>query len=406
MRLFSTVVVLLWLATLQSCNKEDASSGEPQLLWKSSLSDGKLISASAHADIQYNGGILLGGMDNGRCLYLVDIKDGKIRWKWNDYMTTDLGWLMRWPYINDNRVFILDGRHQYCINLDNGETLWKRKNVSDFGTLATGINNNYLIPAAYYPNGDGTNESKILTGNLADGTSEDIFLIPEYTRAYTDPNQQKGNIVSIDTVQIGSEKGLLIFFWDPLENYKLNIFIGLYNVTQKKWVYSKKPFALNASYTIGPPAIYNNKVVNSVGKTQQCHDLLTGDILWTRQLSELNTAYDTFVDGKILSTTQDRITHCIDPANGRDLWSLNTSGNPGIVRELNGIAYMVGGNGKLFAIDVAAGKILWQFSSPDEKINSNAFWQEGVRVVRGVNGQKGKIIVSSYLNAFCYEAAR
>jgi hypothetical protein len=55
---------------------------------------------------------------------------------------------------------------------------------------------------------------------------------------------------------------------------------------------------------------------------------------------------------------------------------------------------------------VAAGKILWQFSSPDEKINRNAFWQEGVRVVAGSSEQKGKIIVSSYLNAFCYEAAR
>ena len=112
------------------------------------------------------------------------------------------------------------------------------------------------------------------------------------------------------------------------------------------------------------------------------------------------------MDGKIISTTQDRITHCIDPNTGNELWSLTTSGNPGIVRELNGIAYFVGGNGKLFAIDVAAGKILWQLDSPDVKTNSNAFWQEGVRIVPGTNGQKGKVIVSSYLNGYCYEAIR
>lgn len=90
----------------------------------------------------------------------------------------------------------------------------------------------------------------------------------------------------------------------------------------------------------------------------------------------------------------------------KELWALATSGNPGIVRELNGIAYFVGGNAKLFAIDVAAGKILWQFSSPDEQLNSKAFWQEGVRVVPGTNGKKGKVIVSSSLNGYCYEAIR
>lgn len=407
MRTFLAIAVLLCLAALQSCNSDSVENGITRLLWKTSLTDGKLTREDLLTEIQYNGGVLLNAYAAGNCLYFVDIEDGEIRWKWNDYISTDNGWIVkRGIYLNKNKLFIIDGRHEYCINLDNGQTLWKRRNVSDFGTYAAGLENTYIIPAAYYPNGDGTNESKILTGNLADGTGEDIFLIPEYTRAYTDPNQQQGNIVSCDTVQIGSDKGLLIFFWDPLENYKLNIFIALYNVTQKKWVYSKKPFAMNASYTIGPPAIYNNKVVNSVGKTQQCHDLLTGDILWTHQLSDLNSAYDTFVDGRIISTTQDRIIHCIDPATGSELWSLTTSGNPGIVRELNGIAYMVGGNAKLYAIDVAAGKILWQFSSPDEKINSNAFWQEGVRVVPGTNGEKGKIIVSSYLNAYCYEAVR
>lgn len=406
MKLLCAVIGLLVLIKLQSCNNDAVNGSMPKILWKTPVSDGKLVREDLLSDIQNNSGVLISGYQQGNCLYFIDVEKGSISWKWSDYQPTDNGWVVRRPYVGHDKVFIVYGRHSYCINLKNGETLWKRRNVSDFGNYAAGLNNSYIIPARYYPNGDGTTESKVLIGNLNDGTNEEVLVVPEYSRAYTDPNQQKGNIVSCDVVQVGNDQGLLMFFWDPLPGYKLNIFIGLYNLNQKSWVYAKKPFAMNAGYTIAPPAIYKNKVVNSVGKTQQCHDLLTGEILWTRQLSDINTAYDAFVDGKIISTTQDRITHCIDPETGNELWALPTSGNPGIVRDLNGIAYMVGGNAKLYAIDVAAGKILWEFSSPDMRTNSGAFWQEGVRVVQGVNGAKGRIIVSSYLNAYCYEAIR
>ncbi len=188
---------LFILVVQQSCNDSKVTNDSPKILWQTSLSDGELIRAFNLADIQFNGGILLGGMSQGRCLYFVDIEEGKILWKWNDYMPTDLGWSLRSPYINDSKVFILDGRHQYCINLGNGKTIWKRMNISDFGTQATGLTNMYIIPARYYPNGDGTTESKVLSGNLIDGTGEEVLVIPEYTRAYTDPNLQKGTIRSI-----------------------------------------------------------------------------------------------------------------------------------------------------------------------------------------------------------------
>ncbi len=396
--------VLLVLFAQHSCNQERTDSiNNPKVLWKSSLSDGQLIGASMDADIQYNGGILLGGMDKGRCLYLLDIASGEIKWKWNDYVNS-FGWGTIWPYTQGNITLISYGRELHCINLATGQTVWKRRFISGYSSVVTGIGNRYYIPADNYATTDGPNEGKIVSGNLLNGDNEEIVVTPEYTRAYTDPNNSRGSVVSCDAVKIGTDDGLLMFFWDPLEGYKLNIFIGLYNLTQKKWVYSKKPFILNAAYTFGQPVVKNNMVINSVGRILQCHDLFTGELLWSRQLSDINTANDAWVDGKILSTTQDRITHCTDPATGKELWAITTSGNPGIIRELNGIAYFVGGNGKLFAIDVAAGKILWQLDSPDLKANSNSAFEEGMRIVPGTNGQKGKVIVSSYLNGYCYEA--
>jgi outer membrane protein assembly factor BamB len=409
MRKILGIIILLSLASFSSCNKDNADGGLPTLIWQASTSDGKLINDQVAADVQYDGGVLYDGISEGKpCLYLLNSSDGSVRWRWNDFFSPDEFWAtIEYLYQIDNLMLVQTGTKIYCIDLSTGLTKWKKKNLSDFGTSVTGRGNYYYVPAKFYPNGDGTNEGKIVAGNIADGSNETVFLTLDLTRKYIDPNNSKGIVWSCDIVQVGSDLGLLIFFWDPWPNYKVDIFLGLYNLTQNKWKYSKKPFVMDAGYGVGPPVIKNNRVYNSVGKILQCHDLFTGDVCWSITLSDVITsANDGWVDGKILSTTQDRITHCIDPATGKQLWQLTTSGNPSLVSELNGIAYFVGGNAQLFAIDVAAGKILWQFGSPDSKTNSKAFFKQAVRVKAGENGGKGKVMVQSYLNAFCYEAAR
>ncbi len=406
MRALLSIAVLLIVVAQQSCSPENKlDSSNPKLIWKTLLTDVESVGTTFYGDVQYSGNILLGGMSNGRCLYFLDTETGNIKWKWNDFLNPPKSWGTRWTYQYNDLVFIMVGLDMTCLNLGTGQTTWKRRTVSDFGTYSFGIGNTYYVPAWYYPNGDGTSEGKVISGNLLDGSGEDVLITPEYSRDYIDTNQQKGIIYSCDPVAIGNDQGLLIFFGDPLPDYHINHFIGLYNLTQKRWVYSKKPFLLNVRASMGLPIIKNNKVYNSALRTLQCNDLQTGEMLWTVQQSDLGGSQG-WANGKILTTTQDRITHCIDPDTGKELWALTTSGNPGLIKELNGIAYFVGGNSKLFAVDVAAGKILWQFSSPDEKIYKQGYFQDCVSVVPGMNGNKGKVIVPSFVNAFCYQAIR
>lgn len=95
MKILLSIAVLLKLATLQSCIDENSNNdSNPKIIWETSLTDGKLMRADVNSDIQYNGGVLLSGTENGSCLYFVNIEDGKIRWKWNDYLPTDLGWVL------------------------------------------------------------------------------------------------------------------------------------------------------------------------------------------------------------------------------------------------------------------------------------------------------------------------
>ncbi len=404
-----SILLLCGILLLNCCNRdnEEEGLGLPKLLWKTSTSDNLLIKDQVAADVQFDGGVLFDGMEEGKpCLYFLNASDGKIRWKWNDFFAPDEAWAtVRHPYQNNSLLLVQIGTKRYCINLSTGLSEWKKKNIGDFGTFASGIGDIYYIPAKFFPNADGTYEGKILRGSLKN-SSDEIVVTPNYARTYVDQNSSKGIVWSCFPTQSNSENFLLSIFDEPLPNYEANSYFGLYNLDLNIWEYDKIPFVLNTRYTVGIPIVNNGKIYNSGVNFLRSYELATGKFLWNSNLSNNISSTDGWADGKILSTTQDRITHCIDPATGKELWALTTSGNPSIIKELNGVAYFVGGNAKLFAIDVAAGKILWQFDSPDIKTNSNAFFKQAVRVRAGENGGKGKVMVQSYLNAFCYEAAR
>ena len=61
------------------------------------------------------------------------------------------------------------------------------------------------------------------------------------------------------------------------------------------------------------------------------------------------------------------------------------------------------GDGKVYAYDTENGELLWQLDSPEfESFQGYG----GLRAIPGKNGEKGKIIASTYTSAFCYEAER
>lgn len=67
---------------------------------------------------------------------------------------------------------------------------------------------------------------------------------------------------------------------------------------------------------------------------------------------------------------------------------------------MNGVVYLVGGDGNLYAIDGKQGTIIWKMRSPDDDGRSGSFF------TGKVVGANGKIYARSFLNLYCYKAAR
>ena len=135
---------------------------------------------------------------------------------------------------------------------------------------------------------------------------------------------------------------------------------------------------------------------------------MTGKPIWSVPFPEgFGPSSFIITDNKLIANCEDTYTYCLDPLTGRQLWKEKSSGTSTPISYLNGVVYFSGGgDGKLHALDATTGKHLWKLKSPDESVNSGA-WFYGVCVaVPGKNGGKGRVVATTGLNAYGYEAIR
>jgi outer membrane protein assembly factor BamB len=337
---------------------------------------------------------------------MLNTDDGSIRWRWNnDYFENDISWGLHHPYQYENTLLANAGNNAYSIDLSIGKSIWKKYFNKGLGWRFFGYKESFFTPS-YLTNSPPPYLGRILSGNIQSG-EEQILLSPNFSKETIHPqNEILGYLESCIPIILDGALYLSIFFADPNEKlYNLDWYLGLYSVDQNQWVYKKQPsIRLADGLGVSPHSIiYNDKVLDAFGKTAVCHDLLTGKLVWQKRFEIQGVSVMGIVDNRILAVTQDEIIHCLDPETGSQFWELSVTANPSEIRELNGIAYLIGGGGRFFAIDVQKGEVIWDLKAPE---GYGEPFMEGVRVVHGKNGEPDKLIVLSYRYAYCYQAAR
>lgn len=389
-------LLLACAMSITACACDPLTSSKEQFLWKQSLSDGKLIEGE-FPNVLYQGKILALGnqFSNGKqTIYCFNSLNGEILWKWSDWYLDNGYVLIDYVYAFDNKVVISSEGLNYGIDMNSGVTLWRnRVSGSQGGTNGcSGIGNLYFF-GAYFSGGTG----QLLVGNLRTG-KEDILvqfpkgISPAHSSAFVSQNS--------DT--------MLVYFstyGEAATNFYNKTFLTLFNISKKQEVYNllqkEGPSTVN-SLSDGNPILSNDKIYSAIGFGVQANRLETGELLWRTDIqAPFTTSGIIEGDGIIFGNSSDGFMHAFDTQTGKLLWKVETFGTARRPFYMNGVVYVVSpGGGKLYAFDGKTGTKIWDFLSPDDGQGAGSSFT-GI-----VTGANGKIYVRSYLNLYCYKAAR
>ncbi len=202
---------------------------------------------------------------------------------------------------------------------------------------------------------------------------------------------------------------MIMTYGNELSDWKNDNFLGLYNLTRRDWVYVDKPITRNSIFGAGTIRFSESKdrVYLQASKKLMCYETATAKKVWEQSFSE-GFSDIIIVENKVIANSDNNYLYALDTRTGRQLWEERSSGTSSPLAYLDGVVYFTGGgDGLLHAVEVDTGKHLWRIQSPDLEKNSRAWFKRHVAVVPATEaGQKGKVLTSSYLSAFCYEAAR
>ena len=419
----SIIFIILFLT---ACSKEketivDANGVTTKLstLWGISISNnGKLAEVIARSTLVYDDENVLVGAnrDNNRFLCSLNSNNGKMNWMWGDLLAqlTNPSYIDPLTigedkyHIYNKKLSFIDGGNTYLLSLLTGKTVTRNQVTLSRNTQCSGFDN-LLFTSGALRDSDRPEGLYMTDLNAVDNP---VFVtMPIYDRNDVDEQSVfKGMIGETLPFKRSGDILIAVLFSDPGKtSSRYSTAMGLYNFSQKKWVYERAP--LNGSYpnsNVSWAKLYNDKVYHTSTRSMQCNDVMTGKLIWSVNFDQgFGSSGFVIQDGKIFGNNDNRFTYCLDLETGRQIWKEESSGSASPISYLNGVLYfMGGGDGRLHAIDANTGKHLWRLRSPDVDKNSGAFFYGTCVAVPGQGGKKGRVVATTGLNAYGYEAIR
>jgi len=366
---------------------------------------------SVFSSIVYNGNVLVSGLKNGdNSLILINSQTGEKIWEWQDWIERNSGVSVHKPYIKNNLLFFQKAYWNYCIDLNTGKTVFKNVFNQAYSGNAYGLGDylycsyDYNRTSPFFP----INGSTIYSESIKDGIPNFIAQ-PKYDTISTRPDGEYGRIAGIAPFLLNNDTCLAVGFGDPQVPNGFKSSLGIFNVTQKKWNSEREPVEDGNLHGLDQqPQVWQNKIYLCMNSAVLCYDAISGKYIWRVTING-DFLFSGFIiqNGKLYANDSYGNLHCIDAITSKEYWVEPTSGTSSDMVYLDGVVYLVGGgDGLLHAVDAETGTTLWKVKSPDLATHGDAYFDRFCAAVPGVNGAKGRIVVSTGYNAYCYEAAK
>ena len=403
-----------------SCKKDSTTDSSGTIIglnpiWSNSVTDDGKIAESGiiRNGVYYNGSIVIGGrFKNDRSLMMLNTNDGKVVWRWQNYPTKTGNRDIYFPLQINSDLIYSTSLYNFKISLSDGVDKWANTFTSGYYNYNNFFNNEIYTGNASFGNENG---QAIGVYKISYNTGKPEFLIPvkvDTTGKLSGTSYSGGVPFAYPFLSNQDTMLSLIVIDPPGTGYKFNLRTSLYNLSKKTWVYERMPlFDGSIGGVDGKPVILGNYMYVCSGAGFAGFDLLTGNIKWYTSFpdggvpSSFLTSTPLLAEDKLFIQNENTYLYCLSPSSGITLWRQGIFGTCSHMAYLNGVVYFVcGGDGKLYAIDATNGNKLWAIPSPDLKISSQASFDRYVGLIPPQNGQKGKIVVTTGLNAYCYEA--
>ncbi len=339
---------------------------------------------------------------------------GVRKWDWNDiikdFEPVSIGRKSVFQF--ENYLFYNYGPRNYCIDTRTGQTIWRKSTgYSAFPTAA-------ILGSVYFTKGTPQAlqdqyivEDRVYIGDVRTGVERELIM-PTYSRKSIRQaaswNQWVGLIPDIQPIVDGGDTLLLIPFNEtaPLVN-QYEAYIGLYNMSQKKWVYERE--RLNEKWTEGFNTSWltlsGDKMFTILNNAIACSNWRTGKLIWFKALPSF-AAIPTPIEDKYLAifSTDSRL-FLLDINTGQVIWEKDREimGSTSQMYYDQGILYYLTAN--LNAIEIPSGKKLWDIPSPTTGKTDGHFWGFIVGSP-GKNGEKGRIFTRTGYHTYCFEAIK
>ncbi len=373
------IMLLGNLSLITSCEKETATVEppdggtplyvdtlyeKPEAIWSSMLNPDSLFSQSMET-ILYNN-LVISSSVNANAAGVVcafDQHSGQLVWEWSDFLPDDnhqFFLLRQTNQVIDNYLYCQNRKARYCINLDNGNTVWRA--YEDWsGSFSNTFENNMLRTITH-----GKEEPYI--------DSTDFYISPissnEWKKIYTfrRTDDYDANVPNF-TMEINPDGDTILYFQarrlrpDPSLPYSGRIDLYALNLTQDSILWVQQKINASGNSNVQPLTISNDLLYFAGSHTLFCYDKEFGDPIWKHQApSSLLTSNYIIHNDLLIYKTDIGHTQALNRFTGNLIWETNTvyccAGfiASGDVLCLNGTY--------LYLIDLTDGTILYKLKTP------------------------------------------
>ncbi|TAF94126.1 MAG: hypothetical protein EAZ38_17935, partial [Cytophagales bacterium] len=258
---------------------------------------------------------------------LQDVVTGDCKWQWRDVIRPTeeimlLDYQGHGVYLYQNLLLYQKGPRNYCINAENGTTVWKK--TTDY----SGIGLCYGLGAQYFTFGTPLElfdksiwEQSIYRGDIRTGKEEKI-LTPRYSRKYVRLGIAQYHIGAVNDVRpmVEGKDTLLLITYTELgpERHEYEGYLSLYNLSEKKWLYDRKPLwgMRKVGVLNGAVRLRGDKMYTITSNEVVCHNWRTGERVWLKVLPSFAEIQGTFESRYMVLYDSFSTLYCVDADTG------------------------------------------------------------------------------------------